>query len=70
MNQSRHISESLSEAKKEVREAAQDFLMQGMADSLSVASDRRAPQQVIAEMKNIATRIGKKFGFENWPGIY
>ena len=27
-------------------------------------------KQVIKEAKKIATRIGKRFGFKNWPGIF
>jgi hypothetical protein len=55
--------------KTEIKQQAQDAIMQRLADSLLIADEQGDDAQVIDEMRRQAARIGKLFGYRSWPGI-
>jgi hypothetical protein len=54
---------------KQVREKAQDELMEGLANAVLMARERGDNPAVIQEMLKQAARIGRLFGYESWSGL-
>jgi hypothetical protein len=54
---------------KAVKEAAQDAIMQRLADMLLIASEEEETPRMIEEIRKQAIRVGKMFGYTSWPGI-
>lgn len=52
------------------KELAQDALMHGMANAILGARENGTSADIIDSMIAEATKIGKRLGYVNWPGIY
>lgn len=65
----KHLKEVLSEVvesdtRQEIKEAAQDKIMQGIQGAFSLASDEGDDEKVVKEMDKQFKRIEKMFGYD------
>jgi cytosine/adenosine deaminase-related metal-dependent hydrolase len=55
--------------KREVKEQAQDAIMHALANGVLGSRESNESDEKIQEMLNQASRVGKMFGYKNWPGL-
>lgn len=50
--------------------AGQDLIMQSIANGLLLSKESGEDETVIEVARVLAERIGRRFGYESWPGIF
>jgi len=55
--------------KTEIKQTAQDYLLQGLANAISMETNDADDPAVLEAMRGQARRVLKMFGYDSFPGI-
>jgi hypothetical protein len=55
--------------KTEIKQTAQDYLLQGLANAISMETNDADDPAVLEAMRGQARRVMKMFGYDSFPGI-